>query len=64
MEIVRLDNDYLDLIKKKNSHYPEKGLGIKIYENDKFFYIPLTSQKKYQNMKKKNLILGIKEQHL
>lgn len=54
MEIVRLDNDYLDLIKKKNSHYPEKGLGIKIYENDKFFYIPLTSQKKYQNMKKKN----------
>lgn len=53
MEIVRLDNDYLDLIKKKNSHYSEKGLGIKIYENDKFFYIPLTSQKKISKHEEK-----------
>ncbi|MGL6064759.1 MAG: Fic family protein [Fusobacteriaceae bacterium] len=60
MEIVKLDEYYLNLIKQKNPFYPEEGIGVKIYENNEFFFVPITSQKKeiLNHEAKKFLSLG------
>ncbi len=46
MEIVKLNEEYLKLITIKNSKYPQKGIGVKIYVNETFYFIPITSQNK------------------
>lgn len=46
MEIVKLNEEYLKLITEENNKYPQKGIGVKIYVDETFFFVPITSQDK------------------
>ena len=46
MKIVKLNAEYLKLIRKENPNYPEKGIGVHLYHENFYYFIPLTSKNK------------------
>lgn len=44
MEIVKIDEKYLNFIMRKINNFPEHGIGLKLYFRNKCFFIPITSK--------------------
>lgn len=54
MKIVLLNQEYLNFLLKKYPNYPNHEVGVQVYFKDKYYFIPLTSQKKEINLTAKN----------